>query len=237
MPIRTSNNTGNFSLPPEGMHVARCYRVIDCGTHRDQRYGKEKRIGWIFWELPATNRASGDPGTEREPHTIGKRYNLSHNEKSILRIDLESWYGKRFDTKQLDDAGGFDLEKLIGRPALLNIVYSDDGQYANVMSVNPLPDGMNCPDAINTPFVFTLEPYDAVKFSDLSERMQEYIRGSTEWQAINNGHGKRGNGGDGIVPGNTPTDTDVPFGPSKGAAPPAAKPAGKFDDMADDIPF
>ena len=149
MSVRTTNSALQLQLAPAGMHVARCYRVIDCGSVHDRTFGKMRRVGWLFWELPATNRNAGKSGEAIEPYTLGKRYTLSHNEKSNLRIDLESWYGRRFETKQLDEAGGFDLARLIGRAALINVVHTDDGQFSNVASVNPLPAGMACPPAVN----------------------------------------------------------------------------------------
>lgn len=175
MAIKTSNSGGDFKLAPEGMHVARCFKIIDCGTHLDEKFQKQKRIGWLFWELPAALMEADDKGIQK-PFIIGKRYNLSHNEKSILRLDLENWYGKRFNTVDLDKSGGFDLEKVMGRPALLNVVHSEDGKYANIASVNPLAQGMACPDAINPPFVFSLDDVDSDKFAQLSEKMQSFIK-------------------------------------------------------------
>src|SRR3972149_5784866 len=131
MGIRTTGGGGNFELAPVGMHLARCYRVIDCGTHPDRNYGKRKRPGYLFWELPNTHRAASD-----DPIIIAKRYTLSHHPKAILRLDLESWYGQHFDDKRLDQGGGFDIEKVLGRPALLNVIHSDDGKFANIASVN-----------------------------------------------------------------------------------------------------
>lgn len=175
MAIKTSNSGGDFKLAPEGMHVARCFKIIDCGTHLDEKFQKQKRIGWLFWELPVALMEADDKGVQK-PFIIGKRYNLSHNEKSILRLDLENWYGKRFNTVDLDKSGGFDLEKVIGRPALLNVVHSEDGKYANIASVNPLAQGMACPNAVNPPFVFSLDDVDSDKFAQLSEKMQSFIK-------------------------------------------------------------
>ena len=175
MAIKTSNSGGDFTLAPEGMHVARCFKIIDCGTHLDEKYQKQKRLGWVFWELPNALMDADDKGVQR-PFAIGKRYNLSHNEKAILRLDLENWYGKRFNTSDLDKSQGFDLEKVIGRPALLNVVHSEDGKYANIASVNPLAQGMACPEAVNPPFVFSLEDVNTDKFSQLSEKMQGFIK-------------------------------------------------------------
>lgn len=175
MAIKTSNSGGDFKLAPEGMHVARCFKIIDCGTHLDEKFQKEKRIGWIFFELPNAPMEPNDKGQEL-PFIIGKRYNLSHNEKAILRLDLENWYGKRFNTAELDKAGGFDLERVIGRPAMLNVVHSEDGKYANIASINPMPQGIECPSAVNEPFIFSLEDVNSSKFEKLSEKMQTFIK-------------------------------------------------------------
>ena len=232
MAIRTTNNSSGFTLAPAGVHVARCCRVIDCGTRVDPTFGKRRRQAWIFWELPKSLRDDG------EPNLIGKRYTLSHNEKANLRADLESWYGRHFDEKALDDAGGFDLEKLVGRPGLINVVHSQDGKYANVASVMPLPAGMECPPAVTPEVVFGFEPYSQAVFDTLSQGMQEYIKGSEEWQLAVNGHDRRPAApAAGQAPAAAPArDDDVPFAAPAGA-PAAARPRSKFDDMADDIPF
>ena len=182
MSIKTTNAGGDFEKAPEGMRVARCYKIVDCGTHMNPVFGKSQRLAWIYFELPTTLMTKGEQ--EGKPFIIGKRYGLSHNEKANLRIDLESWYGKRFDTNQLDKAGGFDLEKLIGRPALLNIIHSEDGKYANIKSINPLIDGQICPPPVNPPFVFALGEFSDTKFSKLSEKMQDFISKSKEYKAM-----------------------------------------------------
>lgn len=260
--IRTTNNSGAFELAPAGVLVGRCFRVIDCGTQVDRTFGKRKRMGWIFWELPTTQREAR--AGEAEPFFVGKRYNLSHNEKAILRIDLQSWFGRRFDDAQLDAAGGFDLEKLIGRPALLNIVHSEDGRYANIMGVMPIPPGMDCPPAILAPITFGFEPYVPAIFEQLSSGMQEFIKGSEEWQEVVNGHAPRAAvqqsgaaarpagalggaraapppavaAGRPALPPAEPPWEDNPIGqPAQPRRVPPAQTGGKFDDMDDDIPF
>lgn len=238
MAVRTTNNSSGFELCPPGVHVARCCRIIDCGTRIDPTFGKRRRQGWIFWELPNTQR-----GESGEPHLVGKRYTLSHNEKANLRADLESWYGMHFADKNLDDAGGFDLGRLIGRVGLINVVHSTDGKYANVASVMPLPKGMPCPAAVTAELVFDFDPYSQATFETLSQGMQEYIKGSEEWQLAVNGHQPKGAAPGPAQPAVAPPPTDMPYGPAGGgttrqaAAPEHTSLRGKFDDMADDIPF
>jgi hypothetical protein len=67
--------------------------------------------------------------------------------------------------------------------------------------------------------------------------MQEYVKGSEEWQLAVNGHQPRAGNGGAAPSALAPADDDVPFA---GAATSATRPAlgrSKFDDMADDIPF
>lgn len=183
MAVRTSNaGGGDFEKAPEGMHVARCFKIVDCGTHLNPTFAKKQRLAWVYFELPKALLTRGE--LAGKPFVIGKRYGLSHNEKSTLRSDLESWYGKRFDTAALDSAGGFDLEKVLTRPAMLNIVHSEDGKYANIKALNPLPEGFECPPAINAPFVFSLSDFDRAAFASLSDKMQEFIMQSDEYRAM-----------------------------------------------------
>lgn len=172
--IRTPNsNSKDFEKHPPGMTAARCYQVIDMGSHWDEKWKKTKRLVRIVFE---STRLMSDG----RPFSISKRYTLSHHEKSQLRKDLESWYGKAFDTKALDEAGGFDLAKLIGRPALINVVHSENGEYANIATITPLMEGMPDPTAVNPTLVFSLADFDQAVFDKLSPRLQEFINTSDE---------------------------------------------------------
>lgn len=253
MGIRTTGGGGSFELAPAGMHLARCYRVIDCGTHTDRTFGKRKRTGYLFWELPNTHRADSE-----DPLIVAKRYTLSHHAKANLRLDLESWYGQHFEDKRLDDGGGFDLEKVLGRPALLNVIHSDDGKFANIASVNPLPVGMNCPAPIMETLVFSLDPFDAATFDRLSDGIKSYVQESEEYQALSPRHAAGAPAPttrDGIVPGREPPPGGVSSGPSTGQPitghldspygepppssyrAPSRNPGGVAGDLEDDIPF
>lgn len=201
MPIKTANSGGDFEKAPEGMHVARCVRIVDCGTHLDEKWNKKKRVGWIHFELPSALMEPDDKGVRR-PFMVGKRYTLSHNEKALLRIDLESWFGKQFNTAELDKAGGFDLEKLLGRPALLNLIHSEDGKYVNIKSVTPLVQGMECPSQVNPIFCFSIEEVGTEKFATLSEKMRAYIMEAEECQKKSV---KKVSGSD------VQSDEDIPF--------------------------
>lgn len=183
MGLHTTNSGGDFEMAPAGMFISRCYAVIDLGTHMDPKWGTKKHYVRITHELPTT-KMTGEK-VAGKPFAISNRYTLSHNEKARLRIDLENWYGKKFPTAELDKAGGFDLSKLLGRPAFVNIVHSDDGKYANIGSINPVPAGMECPAAVNQPVLFTFETFNEEVFKSLGQKTQDFIKESDEWAKMN----------------------------------------------------
>jgi hypothetical protein len=208
--LRTpQSNEGGFEPAPHGWHVARCFAVIDLGTHFDQKWDKETHLVRIGFELPKTQRNDG------KPFVVYQRYTLSHHEKSRLRQDLEAWYGKKFSTAALNKAGGFDLAKLVGREAFINITHSetDSGNiFANIAALGPIPEDMECPAAINEPVVFSLQAFEQSVFDSLTDKTKEQIKESGEYRVMT--------------------------GQLK--APPGKEPAparGSFDDMDDEIPF
>ena len=174
--MKTPVNAGtDFELAPTGWQVARCYAVIDLGTHVDEEYGKEIHRIRIYWELPLTKREDG------KPFMIASRYTFSHHEKSNLRKMLESWYGKKFDSKKLDEQGGFDMSKILERPAFINVTHSEDGRFANIGAIGPLPDGMTCPPQVNKTVLFSLAEFDQSVFDGLPQKTKELIMKSGEY--------------------------------------------------------
>jgi len=169
-------SSSDFEKAPEGMHIGRCYQVVDLGTRHDDKFDKATHKCRIGWELPTKLMKDG------KPFMVNKQYTLSHHEKSQLRKDLESWYGKRFNTDELNKAGGFDLEKIIGRPCMINVVHSEDGAYANVGAITPMVEGLECPPAINRPVVFSFQSFNQQIFASFSEKMQQFLMESNEYK-------------------------------------------------------
>jgi len=130
MPLILSETGGNFEPAPAGTHRAVCVDVVDLGMV-ETNFGK-KMLLRVVWEIEALM----DDG---RPFLVMKRYTQSLNEKANLRHDLESWRSKAFTAEELT---GFDVEKLIGAPALLNIMHRDgkDGKvWPNVTGIMPIP--------------------------------------------------------------------------------------------------
>lgn len=172
---------GDFELTPAGNHVARCYAVVDLGMQTTVFSGEEstKRKVRISWELPLAKMEDG------RPFSVSQNYTLSLSEKANLRRDLQSWRGRSFTEEELQ---GFDLFTVLSVPAMVNVVHNTKGDktYANVGSVSPMPQGMECPPLVNDLLKFSLDEYSPEVFGALPEWLQKKIntRGVQSPQAV-----------------------------------------------------
>jgi hypothetical protein len=137
MPIYASSN-GNMEKAPTGLIPAVCIFVNDIGPQRGEYQGKPKITHQIIvtWEL-SEKFTTGD--LAGQPFTLSKFYTLSLSEKANLRNDIESWRGKKFSEEEL---AGFDVEKLVGAPCMLNVTATEKDKR-KVSAVTPMPKGMN----------------------------------------------------------------------------------------------
>lgn len=199
----TAGNGGNYAPAPAGAHIARCYQIIDLGTQTSNFKGETKSTHQILisWELPAEKMEDG------KPFTISNRYSASLHEKSKLRALLESWRGRKFNPTELS---GFDLENILGKPCMLNIVHVEKNEktYANIASVMQVPGGMVVPPQVNASNFFSLESFDVEAFSALSDRLQEIIKLSPEYASASKGKHAQVVTADGGI---DTLDDDIPF--------------------------
>ncbi|MCW5615870.1 MAG: hypothetical protein KIT32_12175 [Rhodocyclaceae bacterium] len=171
-------NDSDFVPPPQGTHLAVCYRVIDLGTQMVEWQGQKKTQHKIMlsWELPNEVMESG------EPFVISQRYTWSSSEKARLRQDLEAWRGKKFNDADFGP-GGFDIKNIIGKACYLNIVHTtkEGKTYANISAVVQLPKGTETPICKNLHVFFTLDEPDEQIFNGLSDGLKALIQKSPEW--------------------------------------------------------
>jgi len=119
---------------PNGMHAAVCSYVIDCGVwRRESQYGlTHNRELYLRFELPECLMPDGPH--EGKPAEIGVKYwNWSMFKKSKLRKQLESWRSKAFTDEEADE---FDIEKVLGMAAELNVMMNEGG-YPTVDAILP----------------------------------------------------------------------------------------------------
>jgi len=170
--------SSSFPSVPVGVHKARCIKVIDLGTQKNDFEGNIswKRQVLVIWETPdQTNETS-------EPITISKFYTLSLHEKSNLGIDLTSWRGRPFSETEKK---GFDISKLIGHTCLLNVIQGNKNN--KIGSIMPLPKGDKIAEQYHTGVVFDLEKYQKGQkeiFNQLSEGIRNIILRSKELEGL-----------------------------------------------------
>ena len=170
--------SSSFPSVSVGVHKARCIKVIDLGTQKNEFEGNItwKRQVLVIWETPdQTNETS-------EPLTISRFYTLSLHEKSNLGIDLTSWRGRPFSETEKK---GFDISKLIGQTCLLNVIQGTKNN--KIGSVMPLPIGDKIAEQYHTSVTFSMDDFQKGKketFNQLSEGIRNIILRSKELEGL-----------------------------------------------------
>lgn len=205
--VKETGGGANYEPAPAGAHVARCYRIVDLGTQITTYKGESKQVHQILitWELPTALMKEGEAAGK--PYSVNQRFTCSIGEKAKLRAVLESWRGRKFSPQEL---AGFDLQNILGKPCMLNIVHTDKGDktYANIATVMQVPSGMVVPPQVNKSVFFSLETFDAAVFSSLPESLQENIKKAPEYLSAVKGEAHQVELSDG---GMETLDDDIPF--------------------------
>lgn len=185
-----SGNGGNFKRVPSGVHIGRCYSLIDLGTQTTNgQYGEKQqhkiRVAWeLFGEDESGQPLTIDVDGKEMPMTISKSYTVSLHEKAGLRKDLSAWRGRDFTE---EEAKAFDVSKLIGAYCMVNVTTSENNgkTYSNVAGLTPLPAALKNakPVGVHENLMFDLDNPNMAAFATFHEKLQDAIRNSPEWKA------------------------------------------------------
>jgi hypothetical protein len=200
MSFFVEDSGGSFERCPSGMHLARCYRIIDLGTQKSEYMGQVKYLHKISigWEIHGTNN-NGKPlrMKDNRPFAIFKNYTLSWSEKANLRLDLQSWRGKPFSEEEMRR---FDLDNVLDAWCMLNVIErtgQDGKMYTNINGVTPvthvlkfktiIEDGEEkliniLPKPVNKKELFNIADPDMELFNSFSDHLKKKIEASPEWQ-------------------------------------------------------
>ena len=169
------------AIPPvePGTYFAVCIGAVDLGEQETSYNNKTKYVNQlqIIFELPSELI---EIDGEEQPRQLSRRFAVSLSTKSNLRKFIETWYGKKFTDDAIRE---FDTRELLGRPAMLSVVLSEDGNYANIASAAALPKGMEAPKARSELIDFDVEEWDDAAFQKLPEWLQELIKKSTQYKS------------------------------------------------------
>jgi len=179
-----SDITRDFKIAPAGNHMARLYSIIDLGHQSVEWAGESKIMHKVVftWELHGDDDA-GEPlkTDDGKPLIVSKRYTVSLGEQARLRQDLEAWSNKKMSA---EDRKNFDLKSLLGKFCMVNITHSEDGKYANISGISPVPTALRnqMPNGVNAPVHFWLAEFDQTKYEALPKYYREKIAESSEWR-------------------------------------------------------
>lgn len=194
MLIAKASSGGSFTPVSAGMHLARCYRLVDLGTQKSEYMGQVKMLHKVMIQFEVHGEDDqGNPmlTAKGEPLSISKNYTLSLGDKSSLRNDLKTWRGRDFTPEELK---GFDLKNILGVWAMLSIIKStgrDGKEYTNIQAVMPVPVNVKkagLPKAHNEPMFYDLNDPDPAVFETFSDNLKAKIMASPEYQARTEGN-------------------------------------------------
>ena len=190
MSFYVEDKGGNFERCPSGMHLARCYRIVDLGTQKSEYMGQTKYLHKVMlgWEIHGMH----DNGTpikmqDGRPFAIFKNYTLSWSEKANLRLDLQSWRGRPFSQEEMRK---FDLKNVLGAWCMLNVIEragQDNKTYTNVAGVTPVPAMIKqngLPQAVNKDELFNISEPNMEMYNGFSDNLKAKIANSPEWQKM-----------------------------------------------------
>lgn len=199
-----------FVLPAEGPTLAVCYLVADLGTQETEYQGEKglKRQLMMAFELPSQlHTETGKPLIQ-----YTRRFTASLSSQSALRPFLEGWRGQKFSDSEITK---FNAKALLGKGAMLQITHVEKNgkKRSQIMSIMGLPAGTKVQPPVNEALYYSTDESKEEDFAKLPEWIQKILQASTEYKGR-------------AAPGRY-SDPDAG----------SSKPAGKFDDMEDDIPF
>lgn len=170
MSLTVKDNSKTFLPAPQGLHIARCYALIDLGVQHNDRFNNDSPKVLIGWELSAALMQNGKPFIQFQ------RYTASLTESSHLRKLLESWRGRSFTPEELE---GFHLKNILGAPCYLSITHTFNPKsqqvYSQVVGTCHLPDGAVCPPPFNPLLYFDLDEYTDEAYNSIPESIRQKI--------------------------------------------------------------
>ena len=187
----TARDSGGGSFTPvsPGMHLARCYRIVDMGTQTTDFQGQTKHLQKVMLQFEVHGEDdSGKPlvTAKGEPMSISKNFTLSLAEKATLRKDLQAWRGRDFTPEELR---GFELKTVLGAWAMITVSKALGGngkEYTNIVSINPVPVTIKkagMPEGFNKLAMFVISNPDMELFETFGNGLKEKITSSPEWRA------------------------------------------------------
>lgn len=189
MAIIAKNTAQTRELIETGLHVARCFKMIELGTCTENVMGQIKQLQKVnlTWELPLLTKVF-DEAKGPQPLVISKEYTVSMGEKANLRKALESWRGKPFTEEQ---AKSFDITILLGQPCMLNITHKPSKAdaskiYEEISAITPPMKGLTIPAQVNPSVELSYDKWNEKMFEELPQFIKDKMVTTPEYLQMRN---------------------------------------------------
>lgn len=161
---------------PAGQYLAVCVGVFDLGEQYSEKFKNYSPKLMITFDIPSvTIEAEG----KQEPRQLSREFTISGKNNSKLRAFISSWNGTQYS----DDAfGEFDPLTQIGKPAMINVLLNETGEYANIDTIMPLFPGLPTPTTTTQLKVWDMDDWDDKAFEELPGWVQDKIKKSSQYQ-------------------------------------------------------
>lgn len=159
-----------------GVYMAVCVGVVDLGEQYSELYKNYSNKLKFVWALPSeTIEVDG----KQEERQLSREFSVATKVTSKLRSFLSSWNSKTYSDEEYLE---LDIMGQIGKPCMLNVVLNESGEYANVDSIMPIPNGIPVPVSKTPFFTWDMDQWDDAAFEKLPTFIQEQIKKSTQYQ-------------------------------------------------------
>lgn len=168
------------ALPPvpAGQYLAVCVGVYDLGEQYSEKYKNYSPKIMISFDIPAvTIEVDG----KQEPRQLSKEFTISGKNNSKLRAFISSWNGVQYSDEAF---GEFNPLTQVGKPAMINVLLNETGEYANIDTIMPLFPGLAAPTTSTALKVWDMDNWDDKALSELPGWVQDKIKKSTQYQKI-----------------------------------------------------
>ena len=172
---RSESTDNNFEKHPSGGTAMVCSRIIDKGSVFNQKDQSTKRKILIVFESSKLMESGEFKG---EPFLLFANFNFSMYENAHLCKFVSAWLGQRFVDQ--NDADAFELNDLLGKPMFASVVIN--GEWVNVESPMPLPEGMAAPTVKGKKYSFFFEAPSLTDWNEISDGMKEKMMQTPEYK-------------------------------------------------------
>lgn len=166
------------ALPPvpAGQYLAVCVGVYDLGEQYSEKFKNYSPKLMISFDIPSvTIEVEG----KMEPRQLSREFTITTKNNSKLREFISSWNGTQYSDEAF---GEFDPLTQVGKPAMINVLLNETGEYANINTIMPLFPGLPAPTTTTPLRVWDMDKWDDKAFEDLPAWVQEKIKKSSQYQ-------------------------------------------------------